>query len=53
MQVSITTLTRRRNGSLGRKEEIKGCEVLRIGRGADNEIFLLDHRVPLLSLIHI
>ena len=47
MQVSITTLTRRRNGSLGRKEDIKGCEVLRIGRGADNEIFLLDHRVPL------
>ena len=47
MQVSITTLTRRRNGSLGQKEDIKGCEVLRIGRGADNEIFLLDHRVPL------
>ena len=53
MQVSITTLTRRRNGSLGRKEEIKGCEVLRIGRGADNEIFLLDHRVPLhLAYLH-
>ena len=47
MQVSITTLTRRRNGSLGQKEDIKACEVLRIGRGADNEIFLLDHRVPL------
>ena len=47
MQVSITTLTRRRNGSLGRKEDVKGCEVLRIGRGADNEIFLLDHRVPI------
>jgi len=47
MQVSITTLNRRRNGSLGRKEDIKGCEVLRIGRGAENEIFLSDHRVPL------
>ena len=53
MQVSITTLTRRRNGSLGRKEDIKGCEVVRIGRGADNEIFLLDHRVPLhLAYLH-
>ena len=47
MQVSITTLTRRRHGSIGRKEDIKGCEVLRIGRGAENEIFLSDHRVPL------
>ena len=47
MQVSITTLNRRRNGSIGRKEDVKACEVLRIGRGAENEIFLSDFRVPL------
>ena len=47
MQVSITTLNRRRNGSIGRKEDVKACEVLRIGRGAESEIFLSDFRVPL------
>ena len=47
IQVSITTLNRRRNGSIGRKEDVKACEVLRIGRGAENEIFLSDFRVPL------
>jgi pSer/pThr/pTyr-binding forkhead associated (FHA) protein len=53
MEVSITTLTRRKNGSIGRKEEVKACETLRIGRGAENEIFLLDARVPLhLAALH-
>ena len=42
MEVSITTLTRRKNGSIGRKEDVKACETLRIGRGAENEIFLLE-----------
>lgn len=53
MEVSITTLTRRKNGSIGRKEDVKACETLRIGRGAENEVFLLDTRVPLhLATLH-
>ena len=46
MQVSITTITRRKNGSIGRKEEIKTCEFIKIGRSTDDELFLADHRVP-------
>ena len=53
MEISITTLTRRKNGSIGRKEDLKTCEVFRIGRGAENELWLSDHRVPLsLAILH-
>ena len=46
MELSITTLTRRKNGSIGRKEEKKTCEALRVGRDTKDELFLPDHRIP-------
>ncbi|MBO6562061.1 MAG: hypothetical protein JJ959_16070 [Nisaea sp.] len=54
MDARITTLTRRAKGGIGRREELVSAEVLRIGRGSDNEIFLPDPRVPLhLGVIHL
>ncbi|UUX48635.1 hypothetical protein NUH88_14600 [Nisaea acidiphila] len=54
MDARITTLTRRAKGGIGRKEELVSAEVLRIGRGSDNEIYLPDPRVPLhLGAIHL
>lgn len=54
MDARITTLTRRAKGGLGRKEEQVSAEILRVGRGSDNEIFLPDPRVPLhLGAIHL
>ena len=46
MELSITTLTRRKNGSIGRREEKKTCESLRVGRDTKDELFLPDHRIP-------
>ena len=46
MELSITTLTRRKNGSIGRREEKKTCQALRIGRDTKDELFLPDHRIP-------
>ena len=46
MELSITTLTRRKNGSIGRREEKKTCQAFRIGRDTKDELFLPDHRIP-------
>ena len=45
MELSITTLTRRKNGSIGQRRE-KTCEAFRIGRDTKDELFLPDHRIP-------
>ncbi|MBH67370.1 MAG: hypothetical protein CMM58_03365 [Rhodospirillaceae bacterium] len=46
MQVLLTTITRRRNGSIGRKTETISCNTFRIGRDTKDELFLPDHRIP-------
>ena len=47
MQVQVTTLTVRKNGSLSKRPATVSAEVLRFGRGTDNEVLLSDVRVGL------
>ena len=47
MELLLTRLTRRPKGGVARKEEEISADVVSIGRGTDNEIFLDDPRVPL------
>ena len=47
MQVQVTTLTVRKNGSLSKRPATVTAEVLRFGRGTDNEVLLSDVRVGL------
>ncbi len=47
MELLLTRLTRRPKGGIARKDEEISADVVSIGRGTDNEIFLDDPRVPL------
>ncbi len=53
VEVLISYLTRKRRGDVARREERAEGEIIRLGRGADCQIYLPDPRVPLLhSEIH-
>ena len=53
MEALVATLSKRARGGGGRKEERLSVEVLKLGRGTDNEIYLPDPRVPLhIAAVH-
>ena len=53
MELRLAFLTRRAKGGVSTKEEAISAEVVRIGRGTENEIYLPDPRVPLrLAVLH-
>jgi hypothetical protein len=47
MELRLAFLTRRAKGGVSTKEEAVSAEVVRIGRGTENEVYLPDPRVPL------
>ncbi len=47
MKACVTTLNRRRSGSIARTEQVLSTDVLRLGRATDCEVFLDDMRVSL------
>ena len=47
MEVQVGYLTRRRSGSVARRNHEVACEALRFGRGPDNEVHLPDPRIPM------
>lgn len=53
MELRLAFLTRRAKGGVSTKEEQISAEVVRIGRGTENEIYLPDPRVPLrMAILH-
>ncbi len=53
MELRLAFLTRRAKGGVSTKEEAISAEVVRIGRGTENEVYLPDPRVPLrLATLH-
>ncbi len=47
MELRLAFLTRRAKGGVSTKEDAISAEVVRIGRGTENEVYLPDPRVPL------
>ena len=47
MELRLAFLTRRAKGGVSTKEDAVSAEVVRIGRGTENEVYLPDPRVPL------
>lgn len=47
MKACVTTLNRRRSGSVARTEQVISTDVLRLGRATDCEVFMDDMRVSL------
>ncbi|MDG2284542.1 MAG: FHA domain-containing protein, partial [Alphaproteobacteria bacterium] len=53
MELRLAFLTRRAKGGVSTNEEQISAEVVRIGRGTENEIYLPDPRVPLrMAILH-
>ncbi len=47
MEVLVSTLSKRRSGSIASRDHTVPCEVVRFGRGTDNEVQLPDPRIPI------
>jgi predicted CXXCH cytochrome family protein len=53
VELRLAFLTRRAKGGVSTKEETVSAEVVRIGRGTENEVYLPDPRVPLrMAMLH-
>lgn len=53
MELRLAFLTRRAKGGVSTKEDAVSAEVVRIGRGTENEVYLPDPRVPLrMAVLH-
>ena len=47
MDVLISFLTKRKSGNISSRDYEVPCEVVRFGRGTDNEVQLPDPRIPI------
>jgi hypothetical protein len=53
VELRLAFLTRRAKGGVSTKEDTISAEVVRIGRGTENEVYLPDPRVPLrMAVLH-